>query len=63
MGRPRYDECNIPETEGPQQTHDEDEEDFMERRYEWIDKNKKLILPDVERPFEPLREPKKLSVA
>jgi len=34
----------------------------MERRYEWIDKNKKLILPDVERPFEPLRELKKLSL-
>ena len=52
----------VPEGEGPQKAHDEDEEGFMERRYEWIDKNKKAILPDVERPFKPLKEPKKLSL-
>jgi len=61
MGRARY-QYDIPETEGPQQAHDEDEEDFMERRYEWIDKNKKPVLPDVKHPFEPLREPKKLNL-
>ena len=58
MGYPRYDKFLIPETEGPQQAQGEDEEDFMDRRYEWIDENKKLILPDVELPFEPLGEPR-----
>jgi len=62
MRYPRYDKFNIPKTEGPQQAHGENEDDFMDRRYEWINKIKKPILPDVERPFEPLGEPEKLSL-
>lgn len=53
---------NVPDIEGPQQAHDEDEDDFMERREEWIEKNKKLMLPDMECPSKPVREPKKLSL-
>ena len=45
-----------------QKASSEDNEHFMERKYEWINKNKKLILPDVKRPFKPFREPKKLSL-
>lgn len=54
----------VTEGEGPQQAHDEDEEDFIKRRDEWVDKNKKLrvILPDVEHSFKPLSEPEKLSL-
>ena len=58
-----YPEYEYPhKREGPQQAHDEDKEDFTERREEWMDKNKKLILPDVKRPFKPLSEPKKMSL-
>jgi len=62
MTYPSYDKFNIPKSEAPQQAQGEDEEDFLDRRCEWIDKHKKLILPDVERPFKPLGEPKKLSL-
>lgn len=58
--RPKYED--VPETEGPQQADDEDDEDFMERRFEWVKENGKLILPDVELPFKPLMEPKNLSL-
>jgi hypothetical protein len=58
--QPEYED--VSETEGPQQADDEDDDDFMERRSEWVEENGRLILPDVKLPFRPLREPKKLSL-
>jgi Protein of unknown function (DUF4246) len=62
MQMAKYEEFNVPDTEGPQQADGEDDEDFMDRRYEWVQKHGKHTLPDVECAFEPLREPKKLSL-
>ena len=58
--QPGYED--VSETEGPQQADDKDDEDFMERRPEWVEENGRHILPDVKLPFKPLREPKELSL-
>jgi len=58
--QPGYED--VSETEGPQQADDEDDNNFMERRSEWVEENGRLILPDIKLPLKPLREPKKLSL-
>ncbi|KAG6864409.1 hypothetical protein C0991_009702 [Blastosporella zonata] len=40
-----------PETDGPQQGKDEDEDEFLERRYEWYEATRVVVLPEPG-PFE-----------
>lgn len=59
---PEYEEDSDTDSEAPQKAEDEDEDDFMARRSEWVEEHGRLILPDVQLPFKPLRQPKKLSL-
>lgn len=60
--QPEYEDA--PETEAPQQADDKHDDNFMEQKSEceWVQKHRKLVLPDVELPFKLLMEPKKLSL-
>jgi len=53
---------NGPETDGPQQEPDEDEEDYWERRDEWYEATRKVVLPEPSESFSPLREPPKFDL-
>ncbi|TFK36203.1 hypothetical protein BDQ12DRAFT_725248 [Crucibulum laeve] len=46
---------NAPETEGPQQRPDEDEDDYWERREEWITSTRRVVMPEPS-PFVPPHE-------
>ncbi|KAF9469550.1 hypothetical protein BDZ94DRAFT_1180725 [Collybia nuda] len=58
-----YDECvydpdpeNGPEEDGPQQGEDEDEDDFWDRRQEWIEATRQVVQPEPD-VFKPPGEP------
>ena len=53
---------NGPETDGPQQIPDEDEDDYWERRDEWYRETRRLVLPEPSGPFSPLPEPAKFDL-
>ena len=53
---------SLPETEGPQQGTDEDEDDYWDRRQEWIEDTRRVIRPEPEGPFMPVNEPAPLSL-
>ena len=56
------DPASLPETEGPQQESDEDEDDYLDRRREWIYDTREIVQPEPEGPFKPVNEPKPLSL-
>lgn len=51
-----------PETDGPQQREDEDEDDYAERREEWYKTVRKVVLPDAAEIFQAPPEPEPLSL-
>ena len=51
-----------PETDGPQQEPDEDEDDYWERREEWYEATRKVVLPEPSEHFSPLRESPKFDL-
>jgi len=53
---------NGPETDGPQQEPDEDEVAYWERREEWCNQTRRLVLPEPSGPFSPLPEPAKFDL-
>jgi len=53
---------SLPETEGPQQGTYEDEDDYWDRRQEWIEDTRQVIRPEPEGPFMPVNEPAPLSL-
>ena len=55
------DPASLPETEGPQQEPDEDDEDYRAYRNEWIYNTRVIVQPEPEGQFKPVNEPKPLS--
>ena len=53
---------NGPETDGPQREPDEDEDNYWERRGEWYEATRKVVLPEPSEPFSPLPEPPKFDL-
>ncbi|TFK24949.1 hypothetical protein FA15DRAFT_618654 [Coprinopsis marcescibilis] len=54
-----YDGCDydpdpdsFDDNEGPQQRKDEDEDDFWDRRQEWIEETRKVVLPEPDHKFD-----------
>lgn len=53
---------NGPETDGPQQGQDEDEDEYAERREEWYKSVRKVVLPDAEENFQAPPESEPLNL-
>jgi len=53
--------ASLPETEGPQQEPDENDEDYRAYRNEWIYNTRVLVQPEPEGQFKPVNEAKPLS--
>ncbi|KAF9527132.1 hypothetical protein CPB83DRAFT_895559 [Crepidotus variabilis] len=56
------DPARAPETEGRQQREAEDENDYWDRRQEWIEETRKIIYPEPDAPFVPHAEPAKFDL-
>ena len=51
-----------PESEQPQQESGEDEDDYIDRKDEWIKANRRLLYPEPEGEFQPRQAPPSLDL-